>query len=1216
MALPASSTWDLADFDESSIGSLLSLGSGEIVVTPSVTPYFGYTDSLTTLFGRSDDGTEARFDLETPIPARFTFEAVLRFPALPHDTADLTQARAGFTVADDGGRGLSLYFGSTGMAISRVDDFDSVTALPDTADDIREVRDTFKTIRVAVDSGLGRAYVYVGDGITDLPQFRFIVPVEGTPTEVPDTLAFFVRGTGAQPVRLEIRRFRLASTLIVPQIPPTANAGPDRVAPVGQAMRLDGRASYDIEGAPLTYQWTVVDAPAQSAYAADVSGGTTVDDGDSDGRTDTLTCAPGALPGWIQPGDILRVSGGAHVVASADPGAGSVSVTTDTLPDDLGGVPFRVIRQSLLVGADTETPYAVSDVPGIYRFRLVVDNGEIASEPAEVLGSAVSARAPLGLEPDVSFMWEAIGDEWQYIENRGVFEEAWRGAAQILAGRLLEAWQYHYNYSVRDAQGVFQRKWVAFRSLITETEPSEVVMRTIRGALHAAYRFELGDPVVAGETLTVSYPTAEDIAQVQITFSGNDLSTVISDLNAALSVHGIEARGHAEYRADANYRYDGTHPVSGDEITVAPGDLPAWVAAGDTVLLGGQRYTVTALTPTTVGLDRPTELTGTVEYRIWRRCRLLLDSGRAFWVEPSAAATALGLPTGTHNHLRGSRGVRITDRTYYVGEGLDLRGRDIRRGDLLILNNGQSMRIDRVLSDPDDPGPGQRLLLVDPLPLDATPEWEIPSVLRSTVDYEREGSYPGDLVVLEAYDADTGDVSDHRGLVVGQQQGTVAAHFDDAAALFDDPERFDLRLLGIKRRKALPLPNDVVSIPQLQDKIPAAQEPTLWKENVDYILEPFYRERDESAVPMLQFRDSVFVEPDEEPPDIFWAELVLFDNAPNVEATFGRLAGFLRDDASALDADFDYTAGVAGLMYAQQRGPTPEAIRIGAQILLGQPFAETDGLITEIRDDFSPTRGRITIQDDDGNDPPRTEILRTYYYRKDPLDRTSTSGLAANPASGEPWSEGDRIPQFSPIGSGVTVADLYNDPSYWIPFVRSGLFGEIEKFHHFLIRFNTDLVSLANLSLLFQFALRVAPENTHPILLGLRSHEDDFDIDDDLSFRLGLGPVDSLSATGRAFTYDDYRGDGSIWSLFDDGITSYDGVADAPWDEIIFRLSIDWGGGPITYDSVFFADTDVIDVDGVETGTPGNTFTPTYDMSLGAGTYRVDAVIKGQGVIP
>lgn len=1157
MAIPTSPSWNLAFFDAGNLSSLLGLGASDLSLSPGGSPYFTFAD-VTTPQGpyitvRSDDGTLAEADFNVAVPSRYTIEMVLRFPEMPDNTGDLSERRLGFTMSDNAGRGVSVYFSKTGVAVSRIDDYGSVTALPDTSALTSEVDRGFRRVRIAVDGGLGRAYVYAGTEASTNPPLLFIIPVGATPGGVGDRLRLFAKGSVADPASYEFKELRFSSGLVIPNFPPTANPGQDRVSPAGQAVRLDGRGSFDPEGAPLTYLWRVIDAPFGSIYAHDNSNGSTMDDGDGDGLTNRLSFLADSLPDWVSPGDVLVIDETRHVLDTVDDPGGFLTVTTDSIGDAYSGTAFRILRQSLLVGADTETPYAVPDIAGLYRAELIVNDGETSSEAAEVLMSVVGSRAPLGIEPDVSQLKSAVGDDWTLIENRDVFTEAWCGVAQIMSGKLLEAWQYHYNYSIGDVQSTLQKKWVAYRTLIPEEDHVTATIEPRYGHLLSTHNYAAGDPAITGRTLVVEYfdgDGATETAQIEVTFTADDLATAISDINTALAGTGIEAA--------------------------------SLTRAGQTRLI----------------------------VRSYSRAFRFLLFG--------TANTVLGFESDTFSRLSGTEGLLVTDRTYRVDDGLGLLEYGVRTGDLLVLNNGQSFIIERTITAPTDPVGSMRVVTRESLPFDASATWEIPSLVRSeTVDYERAGAYPGDLVKIEVYDTTTSVFTDTSGTIVAQKGQTLGVRLDLTHGAFRDSARYDLRLLGVKRRKSVAIDETTVSIPQLQDLIPQAQNPQLWRENIDYYLEPFYRNEDGSAVPVLQFHDSVFIDKDIEPPDILWAELTLFDNEPNVENLFGALVEFTRDNAAGfgVDADFPYVSAVAGLLYAYQQGPKVRAMEVGLNILFGQPFAEVDGIITEIRNDFTPRTGRILVQDDDGFDPPRTDVVRSYIYNKDPRDESSTSGLAINPETGVAYVVGDKVVRFGPLAGGVDIQDYVNS-DWYIPFVRSGLMTELEKFFYFTVSFNLDIVDLVNLFLIQRFITRIEPTYTHPILLGIRNHEDDVDVTDVLGFGLTMSLLDAFCPGGAAHSYDDFRGDGTLWSSHDDGASFYDGLVDCPEDYIEFVLSLDWAGGAITYDSIFALDTDVVDVDGT-LGPPGGTFTPTYDMSLDPGVYTVTLVVdSGRLVLP
>jgi hypothetical protein len=757
MPLPSSPTWDLADFDATTIGGLLTLGPGNLTIVPGATPWFSYPNS-STLRVNSSDGTRAALVFNTSVPQQFTFELAVRFQRLPRSGADLPHRRAAFTIADGSGRGLTLYFTASGISLSRVDDFGSAILTPDSSRIVQEAGDQFITIRVVCDSARGIAFVYTGVGETDVLSQAYILPLLETPPGYSDTLSVEALGHPDEPVIFDIRRLRLASQLIVADFPPTADAGEDRVTSLGQVVRLDGRRSFDTEGSPLTYQWRLADAPYGSMYAADNSSGSTTDDGDSDAVTDILNFTANSLPVWVAAGDTLRIQNSFYTITSVDNSLGVLTVDADSISDSLSGVPFRIFRQSLLVGADTETPYAVPDVQGIYRFQLIVNDGRQDSSPADVLASIVSARAPFGIEPDTSFLWRAIGDEWQQVEGRGVFQELWTGVAQLMSGKLLEAWQYHYNYSIRDAQPYFQKKWVPYRTFLAETEYEDVQVLPRYGFLRAEHEFESGTPSVVGESLTIAYYTGDDletVESVEVVLSSSSLTNIVSELNGALAGTGVVAKALPTMTSSGLVRNEAVGSLTGASLTFTPGDLSSWVAVGDYFVMGNHRATITAVD---LGLGTATISAAITEpfvnetFRVYRRCRLQLESTiKGFWVEGSAAAL-LGLEIDTLSTLHGTNGSPATDTSYIIEAGVDLSLFGVMRGDLLVLNNGQSHAIDRLLTHPLDPLPNQRLLLTEPLPVDASETWDIPSIVVSTsLDFDQELVYPDDLLKVEAF---------------------------------------------------------------------------------------------------------------------------------------------------------------------------------------------------------------------------------------------------------------------------------------------------------------------------------------------------------------------------------------------------------------------------------------------------------------------------------
>jgi len=186
---------------------------------------------------------------------------------------------------------------------------------------------------------------------------------------------------------------------------PVAQAGFDRIVGKRVAVTLDGTASYDPEGRPLTYLWTLVSRPAGSLasldsaiysvahFQADVEGAYVARLQVSDGALVaadevTITCvntAPIANAGADREGSRgvpLAISG----LASSDPDGDPIDYAWTLVSAPAGSSPA-------LENAGTSTVTLTPDVFGTYVVRLTVDDGALSS--SDDLSVTVVNHAPV-----------------------------------------------------------------------------------------------------------------------------------------------------------------------------------------------------------------------------------------------------------------------------------------------------------------------------------------------------------------------------------------------------------------------------------------------------------------------------------------------------------------------------------------------------------------------------------------------------------------------------------------------------------------------------------------------------------------------------------------------------------------------------------------------------------------------------------------------------
>lgn len=238
-----------------------------------------------------------------------------------------------------------------------------------------------------------------------------------------------------------------------------------------------------------------------------------------------------------------------------------------------------------------------------------------------------------------------------------------------------------------------------------------------------------------------------------------------------------------------------------------------------------------------------------------------------------------------------------------------------------------------------------------------------------------------------------------------------------------------------------------------------------------------------------------------------WAEVSYFDNSPAIEGNFGILVGLTKADLEKVSSNLSYRQAVAGLMYAYTRGSAVNKIRLGAQILLGLPFAEHRGIVRSVDDDYrlganrTPVEGRLLIEDVDKTGMP-LGTLRVYTY---PIDPTSDlAGLETNPTTKKLYVVGDMVELFAPLSKGVEVSD-YLTGSQSFQSAKQIL----RQFHSFRLRANDSIFSLAEMSLVSDFLRRITPSAVSFVILSTAEYRDSVTISDHISFKIAFGGATS-----------------------------------------------------------------------------------------------------------
>ena len=1274
LEIPTGLEFDCLEIGEATMPQVLLLDG---VTASRGAPHFSI-DGNNDLVIYSDDGILSQLLMELPLGQSHTFETTFTPSQLPNGLANLNQYRffigtydrqdnASGVLLSREGIALVAYFGSTAMV------------LPGSQHIFEE--ETQYTMRLVVDGEQNLMHLYVTETDNLALTGHILRYSSAAPDSVVgeiDVIRIEILGQAEHSVIGKFSTLRASCTAaLIPNQRPIADAGTDQTANVGSAVLHDGRNSYDPEGATLTYDWKLKDAPEGSRFKSSGGDGATIDDGDADGFTATFYGGVDAFSAinmpLLQPGDHLLVEDVYYKVSadnwtldtetnrySRDVISGwnddEIAVITDTIPDDLSGVGWSVLHSDTYFN-DSEQSFtaAIPDKAGVYMVGLVVNDGELDSFESEALLNIASTAVALGCIPEVSWVWNCLSDFWNLLEDIEVVETVWSGFAQACAAQLLTAWQIDYNKSLLDIQRVFQRRWLGYSTNLDETNPDETIVRVTRGPI---FSDDLSSGINAdGKTLQLVL----DADSIQtVTFVGSDPMTA-SQLAAQINAEmGFADSPQPLARVESVVK--SSSPLVAGAVFNASNTL-----TGETLLFSLNGDVKTALF---VGGD-PVSITDVIN-KINQAANSIIayESDSEGLKAAGGGYLSLKTPDGVIQLLEQGTADDVT--------WTDLGFAD-RIGDpeYLVLEHGTLLRVrpggtaNALLGYSETSYTNNELSGGSGGAISSTRLTAFEATLPPLLDFSEQGVSSDDLLVVNgqgyrvqkvALDSATGTI--RRGLtlsdalpdnsvtswIVPSIVKSTDLNFSDELVVAGDLVRFDVKhnatgtvtevLCEVVGAKNYRVGFDPQPLLEHYAGVPGDYTTEfLGIKHLTYIpVDDLVRE-----IPRLQAVIKNPLSKLDQNLDFFIEEVPVGSSTVNA-------IRFKDDTFTLLDPPTDYLW--AEVTYLDNR-PTIEA-NFGRLVNFKLEDLEN---ITDDLDYLSAVRGlwwsyfggpalakvrtgvqillglpfseeEGVVQDIDPNfsaaegritiqDSSKTDIIRTYYYPKD-------AGLAINDATGEILSEGDSIAQFHPLSGGVEVADWVSSPQWMASYVSQGHFLEIEKYFKWLIRADVDTFNLANLIFAVDFAKKITPHYTSNLFVLFKNlTASEVEVTDSVSLSVTLSLFDTFCPLeDGSYRWDDTDESGNWNHVYDSAespMPFFDTHRLCPAESVWVYLSYTHPGGYWVFDTIWAWDdgggSDLLALSGPAPTPPPPPYGPLVGVIAYDATVTAGVYTRGKTIV-
>lgn len=1090
--LPTSVDFDDFDFCEPNDSTMLTLFSFAEVSTarPFGAPYMQF-DGSNDLVMFSDDGFDSGFRIDISVPDTITLQFSLVPTDLPPDFSSLVDSRIFIAAYSQFGKMIGLLLSENGgIAIAQDGAGTSYSHLADSADLFEEGSDYY-TFRVVLTESTGQIDLYVtrSDLISLIGhQLRYTYNAQDSKAGETDHVLVEVYGNAVDNTTIGLNCVRLGSPGPTINHRPVAVPGPDQTRAVGNYASFDGSGSYDPDpgDAIEQYWWTYTDIPEGSAFEATGLADTPAD---ASGFTNILNGSAGDFSD-IAEGDFLVIGSYSSVIKYIHSDGSYIVAIDHVFPESQSGVQWRILKQDAWEGtytASSVTPvlgreYDETGIPGPNAGDVYLIDGGVATGPnwtghdgeiATYTGSVWTF-----VDPTIDALVHVIDEymtyrcidggtnQWEISDPKPWELGYWTGRVSVVG------------YFLPDKAGLYVVELIVNDGEL-DSLPAEVLLNS---NLTLVPEGIIPDLSFLWDYLSDFWDLVSDRSIIETVWSG--LAMASSDelmrlwqndySKGLLDIQRIYQRWWLDYDPLFEEPDYITYPATIDNSI----DLAGYAAAPGVI---DRTYDTNGATLTGV-TDQHVLVLGGVCYPIAR-------------ITGDSVITRDELPA-TRPEFWQIKSTVKTQSTNFVNELINL-------GDLIIFevidSDGTATEVTSFVY-----GVSADYISFDDSPISgylASDDYSVyfKGVLRRTylpvnelvnsvprlqevINIDAVTGAPDVLYENRDYvteDVEVEDSNTQRGFnfqdfwfpsfLSGTDGATPAGgqYFDSASSTFETTFGAGADLTGY------------------------VLDTAYGRFRLYQVISETRVELEEEALATGLTGEAWTIRQLDDPPDTLWGEISYFDNRQTISDNFGRLVSFTLDDHATRTDDLDYLSAIQGLWYAFWFGPTLKNVRVGAQIMLGLPFAEKDGTITDIRDPFSITHSRILIQDADND-----TIVRSYLY-------PTSLGIETNPDTELDYAVGDTVQQFAPLSKGVTVTDREDDSDWFATFLGTGDFKEVEKIHKFGIFVDAGAFSLTNLAFVMSFVLRIKPPYTYPFFVVLESMYDIIDIDDGLV----IGPI-------------------------------------------------------------------------------------------------------------